>query len=247
MGINMSRYWNIGKFSQPSVEELRRRAAESTKSAAKKGKALEPAVPVNRRGDICVSWWGRAWCENLERYADYASRIERGKTYVRSGTVVDLKIAKGRVTARVQGSRKTPYKVEIRISPLSEENCQKIIEKCGRKISNMEKLVNGEFPEELKELFTGDGGLFPTPREISFNCSCPDWALMCKHVAAAMYGIGVRFDEKPFFFFNLRGIDVDRFIDVTLESRVESMLANADCRSSRIIEDADLTSLFGVL
>ena len=243
----MSRYWNTMSFSQPSVVELRRRAEESAKSAAKKGKAFEPAIPAGKKGEICTSWWGRAWCDNLERYADFASRIERGKRYVRSGTVVDLKIAKGKVTARVQGSRKTPYKVEIRISPLSEEKCQKIIEKCGRKISNMEKLINGEFPEDLKELFTGDGGLFPASREISFSCSCPDWALMCKHVAAAMYGIGVRFDENPFFFFNLRGIDVDRFIDVTLESRVESMLANAESRSGRIIEDADLTSLFGVL
>jgi len=243
----MSRYWKTDHFEQPSAQELQIRARESVRNAEKKGQTFEPVVPVSSRGSICTSWWGQAWCRNLERYADYASRIDRGKRYVRSGTVVDLKIVKGKVTARVQGSRKTPYKVEIRISPLSEEKCQRIIEKCGRKISNMEKLVNGEFPEDLKEIFTEDGGLFPTPREISFTCSCPDWALMCKHVAAAMYGIGVRFDENPFFFFQLRGIDVDRFIDVTLESRVESMLANADCRSGRIIEGADLTSLFGVL
>ena len=245
----MSRYWNTMSFSQPSVEELRRRAAESTKNAAKKGKALEPAYPVNRRGEICTSWWGKAWCDNLERYADYESRIERGKRYVRSGTVVDLKIAKGKVTARVQGSRKTPYKVEIRISPLSEEKCQKIIEKCSRKISNLEKLIHGEFPEDLKELFTQQEGLFPAPTEISFNCSCPDWALMCKHVAAAMYGIGLRLDENPFFFFELRGIDVDRFINVALESKVESMLSHADIRTDRMldIDPGEITELFGVL
>ena len=242
----MSRYWNTSSFEQPSAEELRRRADASIKQAVKKGQNPEPVIPERLRGDICTSWWGKAWCENLERYADFASRIERGKRYVRSGTVVDLKIVKGKVTARVQGSRKTPYKVEIRISPLSEEKCQSIIEKCGRKISNLERLIDGEFPEELKDLFIGEDGLFPTPREISFTCSCPDWALMCKHVAAAMYGIGVRFDENPFFFFHLRGIDVDRFIDVALESRVESMLENADCPSQRIIEDADLTSLFGI-
>ncbi|HCI73655.1 MAG TPA: hypothetical protein DHV42_03835, partial [Lachnospiraceae bacterium] len=234
----MSRYWNTGSFEQPSVEELRRRAEESARTAARKGQSFEPVVPQNKRGPICTSWWGQAWCENLERYADFESRIERGKRYVRSGTVVDMKIGKGKVTARVQGSRKTPYKVEIRISPLSESKCQRIIEQCGRRISNVEKLVHGEFPEELKEVFLSDGGLFPTPMEISFSCSCPDWALMCKHVAAAMYGIGVRFDENPFFFFNLRGIDVDRFIDVTLESRVESMLEHADCKSGRIIRDA---------
>ena len=130
---------------------------------------------------------------------------------------------------------------------MSEEACQNIIERCNQKISNIEELVNGRFPEELKEIFAGDGGLFPNPREISFNCSCPDWALMCKHVAAVMYAIGVRFDENPFYFFTLRGIDVDKFIDVALENRVEMMLENANCKSDRILTGADLTTLFGVL
>ena len=160
---------------------------------------------------------------------------------------MDLKIRGGRVEARVQGSRKVPYKVDIRISPLSEEKCQEIIARCGRKIQTIDKLINGEFPDELRDLFTGENGLFPSPREISFNCSCPDWALMCKHVAAAMYGIGVRFDENPFYFFHLRGIDVDRFIDVALENKVESMLRNAEQPSERILRETDLTGLFGVL
>ena len=169
------------------------------------------------------------------------------RRYFRSGTVVDLKIRGGRVEARVQGSRKVPYKVDIRISPLSEEKCQEIIARCGRKIQTIDKLINGEFPDELRDLFTGENGLFPSPREISFNCTCPDWALMCKHVAAAMYGIGVRFDENPFYFFHLRGIDVDRFIDVALENKVESMLRNAEQPSERILRETDLTGLFGVL
>ena len=114
-------------------------------------------------------------------------------------------------------------------------------------MESLETLVKGEFPEELKTVFTSDGGLFPTPREISFSCSCPDWALMCKHVAAVMYGIGIRFDENPFFFFQLRGIDVDRFIDVALESSVEKMLTNADCVSDRIMNDMDAAELFGVI
>ena len=110
----------------------------------------------------------------------------------------------------------------------------------------MEKLVSGEFPEELKEVFSSKGGLFPSPKEISFSCSCPDWALMCKHVAAVMYGIGVKFDENPFYFFTLRGIDVDKFIGVALENRVEKMLENYGCKSSRIIDDCDMTEIFGM-
>ncbi len=243
----MSRYWNnFQTFSQPTIEELRRKADASVKSAKQKGQELEPVLPRPGR-KLCENWWGEAWCENLERYADYASRLDRGRRYVKTGTVIDLKINGGRVMARVQGTRRAPYKVEIRISPLSEEKCQRIIEKCGRKIENLGSLIAGEFPDDLKDLFTGDDGLFPTPREISFSCSCPDWALMCKHVAAVMYGIGIRLDENPFYFFKLRGIDVDRFIDVTLENKVESMLSNVDCDSPRIMKNCDLNALFGVV
>ena len=244
----MGRYWNTyTSFSQPAVEVLRRKAQESVRDAQKKGRDYEPVMPHRGSRQICESWWGQAWCANLEKYADYASRLERGRRYFRSGTVVDLKIRGGRVEARVQGSRKVPYKVDIRISPLSEEKGQEIIARGGRKIQTIDKLINGEVPDELRDLFTGENGLFPSPREISFNCTCPDWALMCKHVAAAMYGIGVRFDENPFYFFHLRGIDVDRFIDVALENKVESMLRNAEQPSERILRETDLTGLFGVL
>lgn len=244
----MKRYWNdTTVYSQPSAEELRRRANESLASAKKKGRQYEPVIARTKRGPVCESWWGRAWCENLEQYADYENRLGRGAGYVRSGAVVDLQIHNGRVEAKVQGRRKTPYKVEVRIGRLSEQSCQHIINRCNQKISSIEKLVSGEFPEELKDIFTDKDGLFPSPREISFNCSCPDWAVMCKHVAAVMYAIGVRFDENPFWFFALRGIDIDRFIDVALENRVERMLQNADCKSSRIMDDSDVTALFGVL
>ncbi len=244
----MSRYWSDTTiYDQPSARELKNKALASVKRAGKKGKDFEPAVCHTGRGAICESWWGQAWCDNLESYADYSSRLERGKRYVRSGTVIDLKIDDGKVTARVQGRRSAPYKVEVRVGRLSEESCQKIIDRCTRKIESLEILAGGEFPEELKELFTDKGGLFPSPKEISFSCTCPDWAMMCKHVAAVMYGIGLRFDENPFYFFKLRGIDPDRFIDVAVENRVEKMLANADVKSERIIEDADLTDLFGVI
>ena len=198
----MKKYWNdTTVYSQPSAEELRRRASESLQAATKKGRHYEPVIVKTTRGPICESWWGQAWCENLEGYADYASRLERGQRYVRSGAVVDLQIRNGSVEAKVQGRRKAPYKVTIHIGRLSEEKCQSIIGRCNQKISSIETLVSGEFPEELKDVFTEEGGLFPTPREISFSCTCPDWALMCKHVAAVMYAIGVRFDENPFFFF----------------------------------------------
>ena len=240
----MSRYWEEGFYRQPTTSELKRKSEASRASAEKKGKRLEPVVIQGR--NIAKSWWGRAWCDNLERYADYESRLDRGKRYVKTGAVIDLSITKGRIQAKVQGSRKTPYKVEIRISPLSEERCQEILQKCGKRVETLEKLLAGDFPEELKELFTQRGGLFPSSREISFSCSCPDWALMCKHVAAVLYGIGARLDENPSLFFELRGIEMGRFIDVAIASRVERMLKNAGQTSGRTIDERDIRGLFGI-
>lgn len=242
----MSKYWNdIAGYSQPTAAKLRENAANSQKKAQAKGQAWEPVVIQGRA--IAKSWWGRAWCDNLERYADYESRLGRGKRYVRTGAVVDLNIGRGKILARVQGSRRTPYKVEIRISPIPEEKCQTLMQRCNRKVANLEQLLAGGFPDELKELFQGGDGLFPTPKEISFQCSCPDWALMCKHVAAVLYGVGARLDEHPKLFFTLRGIDMERFIDVALKSKVEAMLSNAQKPSDRIITDQDLQTLFGVI
>lgn len=240
----MSRYWDDGFYSQPTTLELKQKSEASRKSAEEKGKVLEPVV-IQGRG-IANSWWGQAWCANLERYADYESRLGRGKRYVKTGAVIDLKIGKGKILAKVQGTRKTPYKVEIRISPLSEERCQGIIEKCGQRVENLEKLLAGDFPAELKELFTEQDGLFPSPREISFSCSCPDWALMCKHVAATLYGIGARLDENPSLFFELRGIEMGRFIDVAIANRVELMLKNVGRESSRMIREDGIRELFGI-
>lgn len=242
----MRKYWDEEIYSQPSESLLQINARESLKKQQKKGKKMQPVIITGR--SITKSWWGNAWCQNLERYADYSSRLDRGKRYVRTGTVVDLQIVKGKVTARVQGRRKTPYVIEIRISPLNQERCQGIIERCSEKIENMEELLSGNFPESYKEMFLGEGGLFPTPSEISFNCSCPDWALMCKHVAAALYGVGVRLDEQPALFFELRGIEIDKFIDVAIENRVESMLSNAKRPSDRILDsEEDISKLFGIL
>lgn len=242
----MSKYWNdFPVYSQLSAEQLKEKAQKSVENAKKKGKIMEPILPQNR--NIVNTWWGKAWCNNIERYADYATRLDRGKRYIRSGAVIDLKIQNGQINARVQGNRKAPYKIEIRISRLSEEKCQKMIECCTNKIDNLEDLVNGNFPDQLKEVFLQEGGLFPTPQEINYQCSCPDWALMCKHVAAVLYGVGVRFDENPFLFFELRGIDVEHFIDTTITSKTEKMLENANCITDRMIDDQEVEDVFGLI
>ncbi|MBR1443147.1 MAG: SWIM zinc finger family protein [Firmicutes bacterium] len=243
--MSKKKYWEDVYYSQPTNNELVGNAKLTAEKAAKRGKTLNPVIITGNK--IAKSWWGIAWCNNLEKYADYESRLSRGKRYVKLGSVVDLQIDKGKINARVQGSRKTPYKVEIRISPLSEKQMENITAKCGLKVENLNKLVSGDFPAELKDVFIGEDGLFPKPREISFNCSCPDWALMCKHVAAVLYGVGARLDEDPLLFFSLRGIDTNRFVDVVIANRTEMMLENINKPSKRILSDVDLSEVFGVL
>ena len=164
----MARYWNEMNYPQPTEEELKENAKNTRKKAAAKGQTLHPIVIKSRQ--IANSWWGKAWCQNLERYADFDTRLPRGRRYVRTGAVIDLQIKKGKIQARVQGTRKTPYKVEIRISPLSERRIEEITGKCETRVETLDQLVNGDFPKELKDVFLEDGGLFPEPREISFSC-----------------------------------------------------------------------------
>ena len=240
----MSRYWDTTNYPQPTDEELRSNAKATARKAAKKGKELHPVIITGR--SIAKSWWGKAWCDNLEKYADYDTRLPRGRRYVKTGAVVDIQINKGKILARVQGTRKTPYKVEIHISPLSEQQIERITGRCSTKVENLSKLLSGDFPTELKEVFICEDGLFPKSREISFNCSCPDWAIMCKHVAAVLYGVGARLDEDPLLFFSLRGVDTNRFGDVVIANRCETMLENIDRPSKRILKNIDLSEIFGI-
>ena len=203
--------------------------------------------PVAIEGKLAKSWWAQAWNQNLEAYADYANRIGRGRSYVRAGNVLDLSIAPGIVHALVQGSRAKPYEVAVQISPLSKQKWAQIVERCSRSIGSLEELAEGRFPKDLMELFTNKGdGLFPSPDEIDFSCSCPDWAYMCKHVAAVLYGIGARFDNDPTLFFLLRDIDFGELLQKTVDEKMHSMLKNAGHITDRVMQDADTFDLFGV-
>lgn len=238
-------YYSYGFFRQPTVSEMEATAEAELKKARKKGLDMQPAVPKTGGNRICTSWWGKSWCDNLERYADYSNRLPRGKKYIRHKCVLDLKIQKGEVNALVSGS--SVYKVRIRFDPLKKEKEKELSDKCSREIENIEELIQGRFPESLKSLFYEKGGLFPSPKEIHFSCSCPDFAVMCKHVAAVMYGIGVRLDEDPLQFFVLRGIDVEPFVTHVIEDKVDTMLKNARKPTRRVLEMEDIEGLIGIL
>jgi uncharacterized Zn finger protein len=227
---------------------MSRENAKMPKSDIKKKPPNRPPEPVIVHGrKMAVTWWGNAWNQNLESYADYENRIARGRSYLRKGAVIDLHIEQGVVSASVQGSRRSPYKVSIQIDPLSDQEWDRIAKQCSRRIENIDSLVSGAFPEDLGVLFSQKGtGLFPDPKQISFSCSCPDWAYMCKHVAAVLYGIGARLDEDPLLFFKLRNIHIKDLLQKSIDEKVESMLKNAGSKTSRTIGFDEAKDLFGV-
>jgi uncharacterized Zn finger protein len=189
---------------RPTVGE--RKAAAEKEIAKLRKKGLTPAPVVLEGRTIASTFWGKAWCRNLERYSDISNRLERGRSYVRSGSVVDLQITPGRVAALVRGT--SLYKVTITLKPVERARYQAIVGECAGKIDSMVELLQGKLSGAVMEVITDvDRGLFPAPRQIGMDCSCPDGATMCKHVAAVLYGIGARFDQDPKLLFQLRGAE----------------------------------------
>jgi uncharacterized Zn finger protein len=237
------RYWGYPEYV--TVAEKKARAARKLKELSKKNANLKPVIIEGSA--IARTWWGKAWNRNLEQYADYSNRIGRGRNYVRHGAVLDLQIESGEINALVQGSRQKPYSVSIKIQTLKRIIWHKIKDSCEGTLESFQELLAGAFPKTLGEIFTSrDTGMFPAPREIKFSCSCPDWASMCKHVAAVLYGVGARLDEDPKLFFRLRDADISKLIKQTVMDKTKKLLEKAARKSSRIIEDTDLSTVFGI-
>jgi uncharacterized Zn finger protein len=234
-----------GYYRYKPVSEMKAGAEKKLAKLKRNNPDISPVVIEGRK--IASTWWGKAWNENLESYADYVNRIGRGKTYVRNGMVLDLRIKPGVVSALVSGSRSIPYDVLIEIDKLPEQKWKAIVEQCSRRIAGISDLAEGKFPEDLAQIFLKQQhGIFPSPSEIHLDCSCPDWAEMCKHVAATLYGVGARLDHDPTLFFTLRDINFSELLKKSVEDKIDSMLKNADKRSGRTIDDADITALFGL-
>lgn len=228
-----------------SVAEKRRKAQKSVEKLRKKNPDISPVIIEGTK--VAKTWWGKSWNDNLESYSDYANRIGRGRSYVRHGAVLDLKITQGEIKALVQGSVAKPYQVTISILPLSSTLWQRITKDCAGQIDSLQELMAGKFPKKLSEVFTAKGkGLFPATKEIKLQCSCPDGAYMCKHVAAVLYGIGARLDDDPSLFFVLRNVKVENLISEAISQKTETLLEKSNVKSRRIIEDTDLADLFGI-
>lgn len=222
-----------------SVAARKAQATKHLKAAQKEGKVLNPVVIKGRQ--IARTFWGRAWCDNLENYSDYANRLPRGRTYVRNGSVIDLQVSKGNIHAQVMGSYL--YEVDITIKEMGPLKWQSLVKACSGKIDSLVELLQGKFSNAVMAMIIDpNNGLFPRPNEISMECSCPDGVGMCKHTAAVLYGIGARLDLQPEWLFKLRHVD---HLQLIVQASADGIIALSK-PSADVLEESDLSSLFGI-
>jgi uncharacterized Zn finger protein len=233
-------YSGFGWGDYVSVAEKRRWAQNELAKLKKQGRTVEPVTIEGRK--IASNFWGKSWCTNLERYSDFASRLPRGRSYVCNGFVVDLKITKGKIAAKVSGSEL--YDVAITIAPVVAKRWRAICRDCSGTIDSLVELLQGRLAKGVMDRVCREGdGLFPAPDEIKLSCSCPDWADMCKHVAATLYGVGARLDERPQLLFVLRGVDESELLAAAGQDLTGPKSApNADA----ILDAGEVAALFGL-
>lgn len=224
-----------------TVAERQARAAKQAAKLAGAGQALQPIRLDGRQ--IAATFWGKAWCENLESYSDFANRLPRGRSYVRNGSVLHLDIRKGAIEALVSGS--SLYKIRIGIKPVAAAKWSALCKQCAGSIGSLVELLGGRLSERVMNVMTArDTGLFPAPGEIALDCSCPDWADMCKHVAAVLYGVGARLDHKPELLFTLRHVDHNEL--VSQASTVAALTDSKGSAETATLDTAEVSEVFGI-
>jgi uncharacterized Zn finger protein len=222
-----------------SAAERRLRAARLLKALAKRGLAPKPIVVEGR--EIARTFWGKAWCDHLESHADLANRLPRGRTYVRNGSVLDLKISRGEVRAWVSGTE--AYEATVRLEPLAPERWDAVRSACAGRIATAVELLAGRLSAAVMEVLCHrERGLFPATAELELKCSCPDGAWLCKHLAAVLYGVGARLDEAPELLFTLRGVDLEEL--VAAAGDVGSLTGGAAAGAT--LADEHLAEIFGI-
>lgn len=224
---------------RPYVPVAERRQKAQRELAKLKG-ATAPVTIAGRT--IATSFWGKSWCANLDRYSDFDNRLPRGRTYVRNGSVVDLQITKGRISAMVVGS--SLYKIRISIAPVKSTRWKAICRDCAGTVDSLVELLQGRLAKSVMDRVCREGdGLFPSADELELSCSCPDWADMCKHVAAALYGVGARLDKEPQLLFVLRGVNESELLAA---AGGDLPLRRSAAGSAKVLDDRNVAALFGL-
>jgi len=233
--------WNYYGFRPyVSVVERRRKAERAGAKLAKNGKTIRPVQLEGRT--IARTFWGKAWCDNLESYMDYANRLPRGRTYVRNGSVVHLDVRSGEIEATVSGSEL--YTVNISIAPAAKAKWKTLCHECSGAIGSLVELLQGRFSNHVMGIITRkETGLFPAPAEIKLKCSCPDWATMCKHVAAVLYGVGARLDQRPELLFTLRSVNHEELIT---QAATATGLAGKTAAAGAELAESEIGAVFGI-
>ena len=194
----------------------------------------EPAEPKevkdgikakSKKGAIGETWWSKRWIGVLESF-DMGARLGRGRSYARRGQVISIDVQKGVVLSKVQGTRSKPYDIKIQLKPISEDDWEKVTDEMASKAIFAAKLLSSQMPTNIEDAFSKVKiSLFPENEEdLKTDCSCPDWANPCKHIAAVYYLLAERFDEDPFLIFMLRGKTKEEIVDALRKRRVSSVL-----------------------
>jgi len=244
--IAMSRRWNNDYYggwpAYVPVARRRTQAKREVEKLRKKGNDIQP-VEIDGRS-IARSFWGKGWCTHLESFGDYSNRLPRGRSYVRNGSVCHLSIHMGKVEAMVFGSEL--YRVSVDITPLKKRKWNTLKQRCTGKIGSLIELLQGKLSEEIMStVIDRQSGLFPRPGEIRYQCDCPDWADMCKHISAVMYGIGARLDTAPELLFLLRGVDHEELISA--DTAADALAGRGSRRARRrSLSGENLKNVFGV-
>jgi uncharacterized Zn finger protein len=232
-------------YYKPYVSVAQRQAdgRKQLEKMRKAGRTIEPLGELSHRTKIATSFWGRAWCDHLESLGDYENRLPRGRTYVRNGSVLHLSIETGKITALVQGSEL--YEQTILIEPLAAPRWKRLKDRCRGGVGSLIELLQGKISDEIMGVVTDPAdGLFPNSKEIKLDCSCPDWATLCKHLAAILYGVGAKLDQQPELLFTLRGVNHRELID---ESAVATAIeGKTGSKHRRTLAPSVLGDVFGI-
>ena len=220
--------------------ERRKKTDKTIAKAIKSGANLAPIAAY--RGAIAKTFWGKAWCDNLAHYSDYDNRLPRGRTYVRNGSVIDLKITHGNVQAQVMGS--SLYRITVNVATVAKTQWQSISTDCAGSIDSLVELLQGRLSKAvMQRICTPATGLFPAATDIQFSCSCPDWAAMCKHVAAVLYGVGARLDTQPELIFTLRGVNAQ---DLVTQAGAGLPTSKQRPATGKVLDNTLLADVFGI-